>query len=180
MKDQQVPRIEIKTAEAGGDLAATLRKRFDGLIDDVRRRAYELFEQHGYRDGSDLDDWFRAEEELLFPAKCMVKQEPDSYKVSVSIPGFTGKDLKVYTLGDRLVVSGEVTEKSAGKQSSTEERRSVFYQCTLPPGSRVNAMTAEVEHETLNINIPAEAKPKSAQVTSGEEANEQNRALTAA
>ena len=62
-----MPRIEIKTAEPGGDIAATLRKRFDGLIEDVRRRAYKLFEQRGYRNGSDLDDWFRAEEELLFP-----------------------------------------------------------------------------------------------------------------
>jgi len=175
-----MPRIEIKTAEPGGDLAAALPKWFDELIDKVRRRAYELFEQRGDRDGSDLDDWLRAEKEFLFPAKCMVKQEPDRYKVSVSIPGFIGKDLKVYTLGDRLVVSGDATEKSAGKQTSTEETRSVFYQCTLPPGSLVNAMTAEVEHETLNINIPTEAKPKSVQVVSGEAANEQKSASTAA
>jgi HSP20 family molecular chaperone IbpA len=175
-----MPRIEIKTAEPGGDLAATLRTRIDEVIENVRRRAYELFEQRGHRNGSDLDDWFRAEKEFLFPAKCMVKQEPDRYKVSVSIPGFTGKDLKVYTLGDRLVVSGEVAEKSTGKQSFTEEKRSVFYQCTLPPGSLVNAMTADIEHETLNINIPTEAKPKSVQVVSGEVANEQKRASTAA
>jgi HSP20 family molecular chaperone IbpA len=175
-----MPRIEIKTAEPGGDLAATLRTRIDEVIENVRRRAYELFEQRSHRNGSDLDDWLRAEEELLFPAKCVVRQEPDRYKVSVSIPGFTGTDLKVYTLGDRLVVSGDVTEKSASKHSSIEERRRVFYQCTLPPGSLVNAMTAEIEHETLNINIPAATKPKSVQVVSGEAANEQKRASTAA
>jgi hypothetical protein len=41
-------------------------------------------------------------------------------------------------------------------------------------------MTAEVEHETLNINIPVEAKSKSVQVVSREAANEQKSASTAA
>jgi Protein of unknown function (DUF2934) len=30
----------------------------------IRRRAYELYEQRGRNDGHDLDDWFRAEEEI--------------------------------------------------------------------------------------------------------------------
>jgi hypothetical protein len=30
----------------------------------IRRRAYELYEQRGGRDGADLDDWLRAESEL--------------------------------------------------------------------------------------------------------------------
>ena len=30
----------------------------------IRRRAYDLYEQRGRQDGSDLDDWLRAESEL--------------------------------------------------------------------------------------------------------------------
>jgi len=30
----------------------------------VRERAYELYEQRGREDGHDVEDWFRAEEEL--------------------------------------------------------------------------------------------------------------------
>jgi len=32
--------------------------------DEIRRRAYELYEQRGREDGHELEDWFRAEEEV--------------------------------------------------------------------------------------------------------------------
>ncbi|MGA9528964.1 MAG: DUF2934 domain-containing protein [Terriglobales bacterium] len=32
--------------------------------DAIRRRAYELFEQRGYREGGDLEDWLQAEQEF--------------------------------------------------------------------------------------------------------------------
>lgn len=33
--------------------------------DNIRRRAYELYEQRGRQDGQDLQDWFQAEHEIL-------------------------------------------------------------------------------------------------------------------
>ncbi len=35
------------------------------LEDEIRRRAYELYEQRGRVDGYDLDDWLQAEAEVL-------------------------------------------------------------------------------------------------------------------
>jgi Protein of unknown function (DUF2934) len=32
--------------------------------DEIRRRAYELYEQRGREDGRDQEDWLRAEEEI--------------------------------------------------------------------------------------------------------------------
>jgi len=32
--------------------------------DEIRRRAYELYEQRGREDGHDVEDWLLAEEEL--------------------------------------------------------------------------------------------------------------------
>lgn len=33
--------------------------------DQIRARAYELYEERGKEDGHDLDDWLRAEAELM-------------------------------------------------------------------------------------------------------------------
>ncbi|MGA8189298.1 MAG: DUF2934 domain-containing protein [Candidatus Sulfotelmatobacter sp.] len=33
------------------------------LEEEIRRRAYELYEERGREDGHDLDDWLRAEAE---------------------------------------------------------------------------------------------------------------------
>ncbi len=35
------------------------------LEERIRRRAYELYVEHGNQSGSELDDWFQAEEEAL-------------------------------------------------------------------------------------------------------------------
>jgi hypothetical protein len=35
-----------------------------GLEDKIRQRAYELWEQSGNQDGSELDFWLRAEGEI--------------------------------------------------------------------------------------------------------------------
>ena len=33
--------------------------------EQISRRAYELYETRGREDGHDLEDWFRAEEEII-------------------------------------------------------------------------------------------------------------------
>jgi len=34
------------------------------IEDEIRRRAYELYEQRGREDGHDQEDWLRAEKEV--------------------------------------------------------------------------------------------------------------------
>jgi HSP20 family molecular chaperone IbpA len=163
-----VPKVEIKTTEPEGQLARGLLDQFNALIDRVRRRAYELFEQRGREDGSDVQDWLRAEEELLFPATFKVEKKPDSYNLYMSIPGFKGKDLKVYALGDSLIVKGDVRSKNSNDPAeSIEESRGIFYQWPVPPVAHMNSVTAEFKQDTLTIKIPIEARPKEAQIKSG-------------
>lgn len=56
MKSQVVPSMQIET---------DLQKKEDGgeLQDQIRARAYQLYEQRGRDDGHDLDDWLKAEAE---------------------------------------------------------------------------------------------------------------------
>lgn len=39
------------------------------LAAEIRRRAYELYEQHGREDGHALEDWAQAEAEVLEPER---------------------------------------------------------------------------------------------------------------
>ena len=57
MKSQAVPSVPIKT---------NLQKPQDGgeLQNQIRARAFQLYEQRGRDDGHDLDDWLQAEAEL--------------------------------------------------------------------------------------------------------------------
>jgi len=40
-------------------------KRIQSSPDSVRERAYEFFEKRGSQPGHDLQDWFRAERQIL-------------------------------------------------------------------------------------------------------------------
>jgi hypothetical protein len=40
---------------------------------EIRVRAYELFEQRGREPGHDLDDWLQAEAELVMPTQSQIR-----------------------------------------------------------------------------------------------------------
>jgi len=52
------------TAQTPTKSPASVQQQALNLEDQIRCRAYELFEQRGKEDGHDLEDWFRAEEEI--------------------------------------------------------------------------------------------------------------------
>ena len=41
---------------------------------DIRVRAYELFEQRSREEGHDLDDWLQAEAEFTMPARSEIRR----------------------------------------------------------------------------------------------------------
>lgn len=64
-KTTATARKTTRTAVAPKRTVRTARVATAPSRDDVARRAYELFERRGGGHGADLDDWFRAEAELL-------------------------------------------------------------------------------------------------------------------
>jgi hypothetical protein len=52
------------TKELGKKPATSALVEPETLEDQVRARAYELYEERGKEAGNDLDDWLRAEAEL--------------------------------------------------------------------------------------------------------------------
>lgn len=45
--------------------SATATKTFPGRREDVAARAYQLWEQHGWPDGRDMEFWLEAERQLM-------------------------------------------------------------------------------------------------------------------
>jgi hypothetical protein len=63
--DKRKKREECEmTRELGKKPATSAHVDRETLEDQVRARAYELYEERGKEDGDDLDDWLRAEAEL--------------------------------------------------------------------------------------------------------------------
>jgi hypothetical protein len=60
------PKPEVPTAQTTAKKPAAFTL---DLQEEIRIRAYELYEQRGTKDGHDLDDWLQAESEVNQAAK---------------------------------------------------------------------------------------------------------------
>jgi Protein of unknown function (DUF2934) len=58
-KEQETP-----PSKPAGNVAAISTRSLD-LQEAIRQRAYELYQQRGREHGADLQDWTRAEKEVL-------------------------------------------------------------------------------------------------------------------
>ncbi len=69
----------------------------------IAQRAYEIYQSRGGRHGSDQDDWFTAEQQVL-PRLAVEYHVTDSgMRLTAQVPGFDAKDLEV-TIGHRRAV----------------------------------------------------------------------------
>ncbi len=73
----------------------------------IAYRAYELFEARGGDHGHDLEDWFRAEKELVKPANVQTTDSGGQIKVRASVPGFTEDEIQIGVAPRRLIIWGQ-------------------------------------------------------------------------
>src|SRR5262245_42489786 len=82
------------------------------LSQSVERRAYGYCEDRCRESGHDLEDWFRAESELMRRVPVEIKEAENQITVRAEAPGFAPNEIKVSVEPQRLVISGK-SEKTA-------------------------------------------------------------------
>ena len=96
--------------------AEKLFEQMKGFSHSIARRAYEFFEARGRQFGNDLEDWFRAESELMRSVPVEVKETEDQITVRAEVPGFAANEIKVSVEPKYLFISGK-------SEKSTEEKK---------------------------------------------------------
>lgn len=128
------------------------------LINQVRQRAFQLFEGRGRGDGHDLDDWFKAEMELLKPVPLEITEKDNIVHIRADVPGFRENELEVNFDGGVLSIKGEHREESEKKDEKTyrSERRAqqIFRRVTLPVNVTADKVTATLKNGVLELSAP--------------------------
>jgi HSP20 family protein len=93
-----------------------LRREMQQVELAIARRAHELFEARGCEHGHDLEDWFRAESELLRPVSVTISESEDRITIRANVLGFGPNELKVSIEPRRITILGE-KEPSATKSA---------------------------------------------------------------
>jgi HSP20 family protein len=89
---------------------------FEALTKAITQRAFGLFQRRGGTDGRDLEDWFRAEAELLKPVPIEISESNEAYTVRAEVPGFDAKDLSIHVEGNSVYIHGKNEQKKEEKK----------------------------------------------------------------
>lgn len=142
--------------------------RMEKLHDAIARRAFEIFEGNGHWFGHDMDDWLKAESEVLHPAHLEVAETDDALTVKAEVPGFDAKELNIQVEGNRLTISGKHEAQEETKKGKTiySERcaNEIFRSVTLPSDVDSSKVTAELKDGIVRIELPKAPHAKSVRV----------------
>ena len=145
--------------------AVTLFNRMEGIQQEIARRAYELFEGRGRKDGYAAEDWLRAESELLLPVAIELTESDGRLRVSAAVPGFQEKDIEVSVEPRRLFISGKLEQAITPDQAAggyIGQRSERFFRALdLPVAIDAEKATATLKDGTLEILLPKAAEIES-------------------
>jgi HSP20 family protein len=141
---------------------------FEALAKAISQRAFGLFQQRG-TDGLDLDDWFRAEAELLRPVPIELSESDDSYAIRAEVPGFEIKDLEIRAEPNSIYIHGKAEktrEEKKGKEVKYTEvsANELCRRIDLPGSIDPDKVSAKLMNGVLELNMPKAAPAKKVEV----------------
>ena len=132
--------------------------QFSQIYNSIARRAFEIFESRGCSPGQALDDWLRAESELLHPVPLKVTESNGKYIVRAEVPGFSSKDIKVIVEPRYLAISGkrETKEEAENAEMIRFEWSAdqIFRALDLPSDVDTSNFNTTVKDGILTVDLP--------------------------
>lgn len=103
-----------------------ISNQWSKISDVIARRAFDIFEGRGRSPGHELEDWFRAESELLRPVPVNVAESDGEYIVRAEVPGFGYQDIEVIVEPLYLAISGR-------RETEDDEQDGKMIHCESAP-----------------------------------------------
>jgi HSP20 family molecular chaperone IbpA len=130
---------------------ADLRKLIAG-------RAYELFVEGGFTHGHDLEDWLRAESQLLTNTPMEIFESQEAITIKTALPGWSAQDIEIHVEQQRFSISGQQLEESEhkkGKSIRSEQRwKRIFRSLNLPAQIDPEKVRATFSNGELQVELP--------------------------
>jgi HSP20 family molecular chaperone IbpA len=142
-----------------------IAKRFK----DVERRAFELFENRRCEVGHALEDWLKAEHEVLGWPVAEMSEHADGYELQVRLPGLDAKHIHVMVAPQEIIVHGTTEpDKPVGNATvlwSEFETPSVCRRFELPGLIDTARVSTKLEKGVLTLFIPKGEPAKLQKIT---------------
>jgi HSP20 family molecular chaperone IbpA len=131
--------------------------RMKTLYQAIERRASDLFAERQYEYGYALQDWHRAESEVLMNVPSSLTVDTSCIRVRAELPGFEVKEVQVSLMQNRLVINGRVepVTETMGVGTKTEWCcREFFCSFNLPCEVETFGIKRTLKDGFLEISLP--------------------------
>jgi HSP20 family molecular chaperone IbpA len=146
-----------------------LTAKMSRLLEQVRTRAYELFDRRGREDGHNVDDWLQAENELGMLPVAKIDETNTEIRLRIERSGFSADQLKIYVEPQAVTVDGsaiQTVESDDSRQTNVNER-TLFGRYELPDVINTASVTATLQNGVLEV-VARRAESPAEQPAKGE------------
>ncbi len=134
----------------------------DRMLNDTRQRAFELFQKRGGAPGTDMEDWLRAEREVLWHPPAELIEDETQFRLQLAVPGIEPGSLRITALPQSVVVRAESThqhDKREGKVHFCEfSERRLLRRVDLRTPIDIDRVSATLNNGILEIAATKAAK----------------------
>ena len=128
------------------------------IHDSIARRAFEISEGHRGIHGGELEDWLKAENEVLHPIHLDLLESDGELIARAEVPGFSTNDIEISLEPRRLAITGrrETREERKAEKALYSETcaNQVFRVIDLPAEVRPGGTRANLKDGVLEIAMP--------------------------
>lgn len=132
----------------------------------VKQRAFEFLESRGFEPGHELEDWLKAERELLAAPPAELKETENEMELRMAAPGFELKEIHVTALPNQYFIQASRESKKETEEGrihwSQFSKNDICRRVELPMAIDVDSAKALLSNGILTVtaNKAVMAKPK--------------------
>lgn len=134
-----------------------LRREMQQLQLAIARRAFELFEIRDCEHGHDLEDWLRAESEVLQPVSVSMSEFAGRINLRADVAGFDETELKVSIEPRRITILGQKEMKAEGIEPTSSHPRQILEVVDLATEVAPERAVVQLQGGVLKFELPTAA-----------------------
>jgi HSP20 family molecular chaperone IbpA len=152
----------IDKVESGDLTAKPVYEDLQRRLEMVRKRAFELYEARGREPGGEVEDWLKAEQEVLGWPPLETRETDREFQFRVPLDDYDVNEVEIIVTPSEIIVhaktKAEQMTEDSDSVSAAFAARDLYRRIELPELIKVDKTKAMLDTGTLRITAP-KARP---------------------
>jgi HSP20 family protein len=148
--------IVERVSDVNRSVSPALRE-IEKTFHEIERRAFNLFQERGATPGWELEDWLKAEREMVWAPPSEMTDRGNDYMLRIAAPGLDPGQVQVTATPQTIIVQANRAhrhEETGSALCFCEFKERVFRRFDLPGRIDLDKVSARLEKGILEIAAP--------------------------